>query len=397
MRATSFAAVAVSALAFSAIGLNAQSVISARSGVLHYYEGDVTVDGQVPHQKPGTFANVKENQELATQTGRAEVLLTPGVFLRLGENSAIRMISTHLTDTQVQFEKGSAILDFVEVAKDNKVTVNYQDYKVSFGKRGIYRFDSEPAELQVYTGEATITHGTNTVNLKDGREAVFTPALVSEKFDNKTGDALYRWAKRRSEYISVANLSAARQASSSGYAPGGVGGWYFNPYYSMYTYIPTRGYLCDPFSTFMDPFFNPFGCYYSPMGAWNYFRQPYYYGGGGGGYYGGTSRRGAYSAVTHYPTSIGTARATAARAGSGSGPAAFAGRSGGFGGGGYSAASSSPGVYSGGGGGVSSSGGGGGGFSRGGGGFSSVGGGGGGGGGGARGGGGGGGGGGRGR
>jgi hypothetical protein len=222
MRTSSFVVVAASALAMSGVGVYGQSIISAHSGVLHYSEGDVTIEGAAPHQKPGAFAEVKEKQELETQVGRAEVLLTPGVFLRMGENTGIRMDSNKLTDTQVAFLKGSAIVDFVEVTKDNSVKISYEDYQVTFLKKGIYRFDSEPAELKVYAGEAVVSHGGSTVHLRDGRSLPFTPALVSEKFDARTGDALYRWAKRRSEYIAVANLSAARQMTS-GYGGGGGG------------------------------------------------------------------------------------------------------------------------------------------------------------------------------
>ena len=291
MRNSRFAAVAVFTVAAST-GLYAQSVISAHSGVLHYVEGDVTIEGKVPQPKLGTFAEVKQNEELQTEIGRAEVLLTPGAFLRMGENSAIRMVSNKLSDTQINFEKGSAIVDFVEVAKDNSVKVSYQDYAVTFVKRGIYRFDSAPAQLKVYAGEAVVTHGGTSVTLKDGRALPFTPALVSERFDPKTGDALYRWAKRRSEYIAVANMSAARKMSS-GYASNGSSSWAYNPYYSMYTFIPGRGVLCDPFALY--------ACYYSPYSAWQYYYpQPSYYGGGGGG----SSTR-AYNNSGYYPTSTG--------------------------------------------------------------------------------------------
>jgi hypothetical protein len=293
MRTLRLMAVAASAMALSATGLYAQSVISAHSGVLHYYDGDVTIDGKAPHQKAGTFAEVKEKQELQTQVGRAEVLLTPGVFLRMGENSGIRMDSNKLTDTQVAFLQGSAILDFVEILKDNSVKMSYQDYEITFLKKGIYRFDSQPAEFKVYAGEAVVSHGGNTIHLKDGRAVPFTPALVSGKFDNRTGDALYRWAKRRSEYIAVANLSAAKKAGSS-YTGNGAGYWYYNPYYSMYTFIPGRGTVCDPFAMY--------ACYYSPSTAWYYYNPPARnYGYGGGGYSGSS-----YNSAGYYPTSIGT-------------------------------------------------------------------------------------------
>jgi hypothetical protein len=305
----------------SVTGLNAQSVISAHSGVLHYYEGDVTIDGQAPHQKPGTFAEVKEKQEFQTQVGRAEVLLTPGAFLRVGENSGFHMISNKLSDTQVEFLKGSVIVDFVEVTPNNRVTMSYQDYKVTFVKKGIYRFDSEPAEFKVYTGEATVSHGTTSVSLKDGRAVPFTPALISEKFDNRNGDALYRWAKRRSEYIAVANLSAARRAGSG--FNSGSSGWYYNPYYSMFTFIPGSGYMCDPFAMFT-PGFRPsfFNCYYSPWYASNYFYNYGYRnfgnGGGGRGYSGGGSTGSAYNSAGYYPTTIGTSSTLSSYSGSSS-------------------------------------------------------------------------------
>jgi uncharacterized membrane protein YgcG len=350
MHTAGFVAVAASALALSGSGLYAQSVISAHSGVLHYYEGDVTIEGQAPHQRTGTFADVKEKQELQTQVGRAEVLLTPGVFLRLGENSGIRMDSNKLSDTEVTFLKGSAIVDFVEVTQGNSVKISYQDYAVTFVKRGIYRFDSEPAELKVYSGEAVVSHGGSSVTLKDGRALPFTPALVSEKFDNRTGDALYRWAKRRSEYIAVANLSAARKMNSS-YASTGGGSWYYNPYYSMFTYIPGRGILCDPFSGY--------ACYYSPSSAYYYYYPPVRNTGGGGGY--NTS---AYNSSGYYPTSIGTSNTAASYSGSSSysGPSVSSGSysssasSAGFSGGG--ASSMGGGGFSGGGGGGASHGGG---------------------------------------
>ena len=73
-----------------------QQAISARSGMIHYIEGDATIDGTAIHPKFAAFPDVKNGQLLATGEGRAEVLLTPGVFLRLAENSSVRMLSNAL-------------------------------------------------------------------------------------------------------------------------------------------------------------------------------------------------------------------------------------------------------------------------------------------------------------
>src|ERR1700683_1079843 len=59
-----------------------QSVISAQSGMIHYVEGKVLLEGQPVDPKFGEFPAVKNNQVLETTEGRAEILLTPGVFLR---------------------------------------------------------------------------------------------------------------------------------------------------------------------------------------------------------------------------------------------------------------------------------------------------------------------------
>ena len=50
----------------------AQSVISAHSGVIHYVEGDVTIDGTAVHPKFAEFPDVKSGQLVATEEGRAE-------------------------------------------------------------------------------------------------------------------------------------------------------------------------------------------------------------------------------------------------------------------------------------------------------------------------------------
>src|SRR5712692_2015403 len=90
-------------LAFSGSAAFAQSVISAHSGLIHYVEGQVLLDSKPVEVKIATFPEMKENMELRTADGRAEVLLSPGAFLRLGENSAIRMVSNKLTDSRIEF------------------------------------------------------------------------------------------------------------------------------------------------------------------------------------------------------------------------------------------------------------------------------------------------------
>src|SRR6185503_19245648 len=117
--------------------------ISAKSGVIHYLEGAVYNGDHPVDTKIGHFQDIKEGEVLRTEAGRAEVLLTPGVFLRLGENSSVKMISTRLSDTRLEIVSGAALIEVAEMLKDNAVTVIYKDATVELRKSGLFRFDAE--------------------------------------------------------------------------------------------------------------------------------------------------------------------------------------------------------------------------------------------------------------
>ena len=105
------------AVALTTSSMWAQSVISAHSGVIHLTEGTVELDGQAVQSpaKLGEFVDVKTGQTLATKDGDAEVLLTPGVFLRLAENSSFKMVSNKLDDTRIEVLGGSAMVQVGEL------------------------------------------------------------------------------------------------------------------------------------------------------------------------------------------------------------------------------------------------------------------------------------------
>src|ERR1700675_1627073 len=115
-RAWAFSTLA--AVIAAALPVKAQSVISTHSGVIHFFEGAVYLGDQALESHLGKFPSVLPGTELRTAEGRAEVLLTPGVFLRLGERSTIRMVANDLADTQVELQTGSAIVDSGETNSD---------------------------------------------------------------------------------------------------------------------------------------------------------------------------------------------------------------------------------------------------------------------------------------
>jgi hypothetical protein len=262
----------------------AQSVISAHSGVIHYKEGQVEVDGQPVHQDPqkGQFGEIKTGQTLTVKDGQAEILLTPGVFLRIAEDSSVRMISNKLADTRVEVLSGSVMAEVGELLQNNAITLIFHGADVSLLKKGLYRINSDSAQLRVYDGEARVNAiSQEAVVAKKGRAISFGEQLEAKSFDTKQTDAFYKWCARRDEYVAEANIYAAKSVrdSGSGSASGNGGGygnsfgsWAYNPWFGMFTYMPTSGIFNSPFG---------FG-YYSPGTVGDLYApgSPYYYGGG---------------------------------------------------------------------------------------------------------------------
>lgn len=268
----------------------AQNVISAKAGLVHHSSGDVLVAGKPVERKTAIFTTVKAGETLVTGEGRAEMLLGPGVFLRMGENSQIRLVNAELTDVRVQLLQGSLILEAAESEKDNRTTITYKEMTFTPVKDGVYGIESEPSlRVRVWQGEASVLNADKqTITVKGGRE-YFAENGSSQvaKFDKNDSDALYRWAKRRSGYIAVANISGAKNADEfrnpntnvgagrllMGFSGGSPNAWLWNPYMNMFTYVPTRGHWTSPFGF----------TYYSPSSVLRLYQPSFYSGGYGRG------------------------------------------------------------------------------------------------------------------
>src|SRR5579885_144294 len=95
----------------------ARAAQTALPGTLNYVEGHVSVDGNPVTTKQIGQVEMSPDQMLETNRGKAEVLLSPGVFLRVGDNSQIRMVSTGLVDPRVELMRGEAMVEVDYLAK----------------------------------------------------------------------------------------------------------------------------------------------------------------------------------------------------------------------------------------------------------------------------------------
>lgn len=259
-----------------------QMAISAKAGLVNAADGDVYLNDKLVEPKPTEFVTVPKDGVLRTAAGRVEVLLTPGAFLRMAESASFRLVENDLSNVVVDLLDGSALIDIAELPDENRIAVRSAGQLIRPLKRGIYLIDVAPEpRVRVYEGEATVAVDDREYTLKGSRELIATGSgWMVNKFDTKETDALYRWAKRRSEYIAMANVSAARSARQiSGTGSGMMGRWLFNPFFGTMTYLPWGNNVFSPFGY---AFFNPFNVYrlYMPP---VYYRATDPFGGGGGG------------------------------------------------------------------------------------------------------------------
>jgi hypothetical protein len=227
---------------------SAQSVVSTHSGLLYYFEGSVFVGDQPVEQKFGRFPDIEEGRELRTAGGRAEVLLTPGVFLRLDEQSSIRMLSNRLSDTRVELLGGSAIFETGQPMKNTSVKLIYKEWQVSASQPAVYRIDAEPPKVQVYKGEIAVARvGGNQatpVSVRETQVLPLAPVLVAEDVP-VVADGFKSWATGRSRAVAADDEVAARIADApsdtdiAGFTTGG------------FTYFPV---ISDPYLGILNPY-----------------------------------------------------------------------------------------------------------------------------------------------
>ncbi|MBV8829320.1 MAG: hypothetical protein JO108_08865 [Acidobacteriaceae bacterium] len=196
-------------------GAAAQTVISVNSGVIHFSEGAVFVDGNKLEQKFGKFPALANNSVLKTEKGRAEVLLTPGTVLRLDYNSSMRMLSNTLADTKVEFLKGSVIVDSSDASSEKGAVLKYGSSEIRFPQPGVYRIDAEPATLRVYSGQAEIAADGKKTEIDSSHLYFLDAALDTPKYEDGTEDEFYRWAHNRTETI-LADNRLAKQTKEEG-------------------------------------------------------------------------------------------------------------------------------------------------------------------------------------
>jgi len=266
-------------------------VISAKAGVVNLVEGDARVIRARPLAIPEILISGDELQSgdtVKTGThGRAEILLNPGCYLRLGEQSEFVFLFDNFTSDRLKLLRGSAVLEASAI--ESPVFVETPKAKFEIGRDGLYRFNVGPdgkAEVAVHKGRALV--GSTTI--KEGKRAVVEGSTAAiAKLNKQDADVLDDWSKDRSKALIALNsgLSNVGMSRTLGMSLQ-RNAWIYDPFCRCYTFLPFAGGFASPYG-WDYPVCNPYGYYYS--------RPRYNNGGwtGGGGSGGGTHSGGGGS------------------------------------------------------------------------------------------------------
>ena len=254
-------------------------VISAKAGGVNYVEGRVNVarkTGRSGLLLKGDTLEVGDKVSTGAD-GKAEILLNPGSFARLAENSDFEFSTTALEDLQLKLNSGSAMF---EVITDNEFTfaVNTPKAKFYVVKTGVYRVDVRgdgTSVIEVWKGKAQVGDAYNT-EVKGGRQAVVNGSAVSvAKFDRGEKDALETFSKSRAKELAKVNAKLQnRDVRTSLMNSFYRSGWSLNDSYGLWVYNSFYGTHC--FLPFGYGWNSPYGYFYS-SDIWYYNLPPVIY------------------------------------------------------------------------------------------------------------------------
>lgn len=199
-----------------------QYVVSVKAGLVNHVQGQTNVAEQTMARSGNVIRTALD--------GYAEILLTPGAFLRLGENSEAVLDTVELENVSLRILKGPAVIEVIDINKKYPIHVKTGNLQVDVIQSGIYRFEN---------GSATVIEGKLQVGPKvtysKGWRVSFDQTYSARKVSKAPMNSLDFYSQARSEQVAQANLSLASRVGPSFR---NYDYWMYDPFLGMYTYLP---------------------------------------------------------------------------------------------------------------------------------------------------------------
>ena len=269
----------------AAAGTRAQNrerfVISAKAGGVNSVLGRVTVEhtGQAQPELLSAEQDLSSGDLVDTGTsGRVEVLLNPGSYLRAAERSRFVLTDNSLEHLTVSLLSGSCIVEATGVdGVDVKIDLVTPQSHFTVVKRGIYRLNvsSGFTELLVLKGRAII-NGNLGSPVKGGNKLVLASgSTTTAKLNKKERDDFDLWSKTRAETLAQANRNIPGRAFNTFLASRSAD-WLLAGFGRSGIWVYTSRSLCFTFLPFYGGWGSPYGPGYSSLLYWGgYYSEGY--------------------------------------------------------------------------------------------------------------------------
>jgi hypothetical protein len=217
---------------FLAAVLVAHAQEAPPAGTVNYSEGQVTADGAT----------------VETRDGRAELLLTPGIYFRAGEHSTVRMEGVSPGGVKVELVSGEALVEVDQVDPTRRVDVIDKGADARLDHPGIYLFKAGDAAIAVYRGKLRVEDDRREIALRAGEELRLDVAAPKpRKFDRTAAAPLYAWSEQRAGAASAASEWTGEGLLGLNGQESYTAGWYWSPWYKSWAFIPKKGRVLTPF------------------------------------------------------------------------------------------------------------------------------------------------------
>lgn len=235
-------------------------LISARAGGINYIQGSVAVaraDGTGGTLMRGDKLEIGDKVTSAAGA-KAEVLLNPGSYLRLGSGSEFEFVATELDDLKLKLTKGSAIFE-VFATEDFRVTVITPAGRLYLIDSGVYRVDlraDEVTSVAVTEGKAQLGESSAMI-VKSGRVGTIGNSVAIAKFDKGKRDEMDEWSRSRAKDLAKVTASLKQKDIRASLINSfnnnrwgmydSFGLWIFNPHFGGYSFLPFGNRWYSPY------------------------------------------------------------------------------------------------------------------------------------------------------
>jgi hypothetical protein len=170
----------------------ADAAQTALPGTINYIEGQVLINGNLLNSRQEGNVSLQRDDMLSTTQGKVEVLLSPGAFLRVGNNSQIRMVSPGMGDPTIEVVRGEVMVEVDYLPKLARLDILERGADAALLKEGVYRFNADEGSISVFDGKAQVGENGKTKDFGRGKELLLLSdaRLKAVSFNTKAPDDL---------------------------------------------------------------------------------------------------------------------------------------------------------------------------------------------------------------